>query len=221
MKTNHTRTSTISNGFVLLNALLLAQQSGLGQGTIQFGNRFPGTQITHVYDERNFPGSPLSGNTSIDTPAGPNVYSGTLLAGSGWTAELWAAPGVVPDPNLLAAAFGGTSTFRTGAAAGNWVTTTATLLNVPKDAPVATFQVRVFPSVYGSWENAILSGIIFGLGSSPLFQVNNIGGDVNTPPILTGLTTFTIPFIPEPSSLALVSGAAIFGWAARRRPRGN
>jgi hypothetical protein len=215
MKTIHYQQHSLCAAFALFSAWLLAPAPGLGQGTIQFGNRFTSTQITHVYDERSYPNSPQFGNTSTDTPAGTTVYFGPLLTGSGWTAQLWSAPGITTDPGLLVPAFNGTSTFRTGAAAGNWVTTTATLNNVPKDAAVATFQVRVFESAYGSWQQALLFG--GGVGWSPLFQVNDIGGDFNAAPILTGLTSFTIPFIPEPSSLSLVGLAAAYCWAYRQR----
>jgi hypothetical protein len=215
MKTIHSRNNSSRTAFALVSAWLLAQALAYGQGTVQFGNRFVGTQITHVYDERQYPNSPQFGNTSIDTPAGSTVYYGPLLTGSGWTAQLWSAPGIETDMFLLAAASGGSSTFRTGAAAGNWVTTTATLNNVPKDAAVATFQVRVFPTQYGTWQQALIFGA--GIGWSQLFQVNNIGGDLNTPPELLGLTSFTLPFIPEPSSLALTSLAAAGFWMERRR----
>ncbi len=220
MKALHAHKNSIRFAFATLSTwLLVLPVVGRGQGTVQFGNRFANTQITHVYDERNYPNSPQSGNTAIDTPAGTTVYYGPLLTGSGWTAQLWAAPGITTDGAMLLAAFNGSSTFRTGAAAGNWVTTIATLNNVPKDAPIATFQVRVFPTQFGSWEQALAFG--FGVGSSPLFQVSNIGGDFNTPPELTGLTSFTIPFIPEPATLTIVSLAAGCFWMKRHYGQQN
>lgn len=203
-----------------LTALLVAA-GAFAQGTVVFNNRLTGSLITHVYaPQLADPSTRVSGNSSIDTPVGSTVYTGALLTGSGWTAQLWAAPGAgALESSLIGipTANGGTSTFRTGGAAGNWVATTATLTaaGVAADAASATFQVRVFPTSAGSWDTALAQGLI--LGKSDLFTVNGIGGVVNQAPILAGLTSFSLVAVPEPSSMALAGLGAASLLIFRRR----
>lgn len=199
---------------------MLAQSQVHGQGTVWFNNRITGTLVTHVYGPNLDFWMPHSGNTSSDTPAGTAVYTGALLAGSGWTAQLWSAPGTTANQADLVASFG-SSTFRTGTAAGSWAPTTATLANVAADASAAVLQVRVFPTSYGTWANAFAayqSGDFNAqVGYSQMFVVHDIGGQVNTPPILTGLTSFSIWIIPEPTTTSLASLATLCLLSARRR----
>jgi hypothetical protein len=67
-------------------------------------------------------------------------------------------------------------------------------------------QLRVFPTSFGTWAGAVsafqLGNPLALIGSSPAFVVNQIGGLVNTPPQLTGVS-FSVVAAPEPSSFAL------------------
>ena len=87
-----------------------------------------------------------------------------------------------------------------------------------KDALVATVEMVVWDNstgLYPTWAEASLgwqAGLI-NAGRSLPFNLQNIGGDVNTLPALTGLTSFNIygdgP-TPEPASLVLAAlGCAI------------
>jgi len=205
----------------LLTTLALAVVTGaLAQGTVTFNNVVTGQVNTRVYNtETGDPYTQKVGNTSTQTPAGTQTYTGATLTGSGWTAQLFAiagntlpsgpftAYGVPSTDNFVGAT--PTTTFRTGTAAGVVAATTATLGNVAPDATSAVLQLRVFPSSFGTWAAAVtafgqgnISAII---GASPAFVVNNIGGSVNTPPNLVGLQSFSLvaPLVPEPSSFAL------------------
>ncbi len=182
-----------------LTATLVAA-SVFAQGTVVFNNRVTGVVVEKVYAE--------DGTTG--------------LAGTGYTAELWAANGANAVESSLAAATPQT-TFRTGAAAG-FVTappTDAVLSGVPKDAAVATLQLRAWDNKGGTittWsaaEAAWNAGQI-AAGKSALFNVNAIGGDLNTSANLVGLKSFNIYFIPEPSMFALL-GLGTLGMLIFRR----
>ena len=194
------------------------------QGTVLFQNRAPGDSISQVYAPQvEDPYTQVTGNTATDLPAGSAVYTGAKLAGADWTAQLWAAPGANASEDSLAAALP-TTTFRTGAAAGWVVMDTITLPGVPADAPVATLQMRVFPTSFATWEAAEAAwladstGTIW-IGKSPTFNLNNIGGIFNSPPVLTGLQSFSLVanIIPEPSTFALLGLGALGMFLFRRK----
>ncbi|MCX7866962.1 MAG: PEP-CTERM sorting domain-containing protein [Limisphaera sp.] len=200
-----------------------AVASALAQGTVTFNNRVVGVVVAPIYGPLG-PNDTVSivGNTSAGTPAGTADYGGRpLLAGSGYTAQLFAAPGAGAAESSLQPATP-TTTFRTGAAAGFVVAATATLQGVPADAPVATLQLRVWDNRGGTvttWAQAEalwLSGQI-AAGKSPLFNVNAIGGIFNTPPNLVGLQSFNIYYIPEPGTLALLGLGALGLMIFRRK----
>lgn len=86
---------------------------------------------------------PLGGSSSL------GVWNGVLLDGSGFSAQLWAADGAnVPEGSLMPAS--PITTFQTGAGAGLVVSTTATLIGVPPDAPFATLMLRVWDNQSGT-----------------------------------------------------------------------
>lgn len=208
--------TTMKSILLTLTAVTIAT-SGFAQGTIQFNNSTAGA-LTKVYmpdGNTSYPGGSAfaeakTGNTATDSVPGTQVYTGALLQGSAFTAQVWAANGSSqPESALIFNGTGNSTTFRTGAAAGRLALTTATLNNIPKDAPVATLQIRVFPTSYGTWANALAAfnsgdGLAW-VGKSILFDITLVGGDVNTPPAMTGLTSFSLGtgIIPEPSSMAL------------------
>jgi len=172
-------------------------QTARGQGTVVFNNRVAGA-ISHVY----LADMCFSGNGTNDSPAGivdwgtlPKAGSNGITEAMNWRAQLLSAPGANrQESELLPAA--GVTTFRTGAAAGNVAPVTATLANVPKDAPVATMQMVVWDDstgFYPTWTEASVgwSQLLVKVGRSPLFNVFNIGGGTNPPPYLTNLVSFS------------------------------
>jgi hypothetical protein len=201
----------------------------LGQGTVQFNTRLtlgtPPYYTQVFFQDINM--LQRTGNTANNLPAGTQVYTSFALTGSGWTAQLFAIPGNtlpsgpftpygVPITDTFVAAFP-TTTFRTGTSAGSVALTTATLPNIAPDDASAVLQMRVFSTSMGSWAAAVAafnSGQAVGLGASPPFVVNNIGGINNNPPQLTGVS-FSILYGPEPSSLTLFSLG--LGWLVVRR----
>jgi Immunoglobulin I-set domain len=196
---------------VWLCAGFLIVPAAWGQGTVVLNNRIlgPGGQTTHIWGPSStLPWLPLMGLGSNDNPSGTTPFSASAMAligasGSGGRygyattrAQLLAAPGDdQPESNLVPAS--PATTFRTGIALGNVVSVTATLSNVPIDAPVATIQMVVwdnssglFPTWtegYVAWQNSQ----IYAAKSAP-FNVYNIGGGMNPAPPLLGLQSFNL-----------------------------
>jgi hypothetical protein len=72
----------------------------------------------------------------------------------------------------------------------------------------AVIQMRVWPTSFGSWANAVaafnLGDPLALLGASPAYVLNNIGGGV--PPVAppgVNNVSFSLVAAPEPSSFAL------------------
>jgi len=194
--------------------------SVFAQGTVQFNNRVSGALTTHVYIGAQ---ASLFGNGPTDNPAGTYDWTGyTLLTGSGFRAAILGANGAGVAADALS--FGATPTttsFRTGTSAGGFAITTATLGNVAQDAATATLQIFAWDARTGIVDPvAALSafrGAQIAGGFSPTFNVNLIGGLVNTPPTLAGLQSFSIAIVPEPSTMALAGLAAASLLIFRRR----
>jgi hypothetical protein len=204
---------------LLTTFALAVVSSALAQGTVTFNNAVSGQVGTRVYaPEVGTPGQQKTGNTSAQTPTGTQTYTGALLSGNGWTAQLFSISGsTIPVGPVtvygvpVADTFVGSTpitTFRTGTAAGVVSPVTSTLPNVAPDASSAVLQVRVFPTSFGTWNAAATAfgqgNLAAAIGASPMFVVNLIGGSVNTPPNLIGLQSFSVVTpVPEPSSFAL------------------
>jgi len=195
------------------------------QGTIILANNVTGSLKAPVYAPQV--GSPtvsLTGNTTAGLPVGSQTYTGALLSGAGFLGQLFSATGNNVASSSLAASTTAPVTFRTGGAAGFVPTTTVTLSNVAKDAPAATVQLRAWDNtsgLYSTWALAFpawQSGLI-AAGMSTTFNVAAIGGDLTTPPNLTGLTSFNIyTVVPEPTTMALagLGGAALLLFRRRK-----
>jgi hypothetical protein len=163
------------------------------QGTVNFNNRVTGQVVTHIYDADLC----FEGNGTNDFPLGLVDWTPfTKLSGPSFVAQLLAAAGSDrPDSALVQA--NPATTFRTGAAAGNVAGFTATLQNVPLDAPVATIKMVAWDNasgLYPTWaeaEQAWRGGYIK-VGFSSRLNVYLIGGNNNVPPVLAGLQSFSI-----------------------------
>jgi hypothetical protein len=187
-----------------------------GQGTVIFNNRLVGSVLTRVYiDEVDYQ---LIGNGTDEyssttmTPGTMNWSKFVPLSGSGWYAQLLAAPGAnQPEYSLQPAT--PASTFRTGLGAGFVNGTTATLYNVPPDAPVATIEMVAWDNssgLYPDWSvagPAYRNGLLLA-GEGGTFNLYNIGGLITPAPALYGLQSFNIPN-PEPSTASLIALACL------------
>jgi hypothetical protein len=218
---------------ILAAFTLTLAASGFAQGTVTFNNRVVGSIVTHVY-------APMAGNAAVsmigngtaDTPPGTVDWSGFTPIGANGTggqfggattiAQLLAAPGVNQPYSSLVPQATGLATFRTGVAAG-FINggITVTLSNVLPDAPGATFEMVAWDNssgLYPTWTQAsvgVRAGLI-AFGTTGTFNVGPIGG-TTTPPNLTGLRSFNLYLIPEPSMLALLSlGAALLIFRLRK-----
>jgi len=196
----------------LVIALVVAcAQGAFAQGIVRNVNNASGFLKALVYgvDPAN-PTQPKSGQNASDLPAGSQTYGGALLAGSGWTIQLWGTGGTATDASTLSLAVAGQSTFRTGGAAGIWTETAAVINNAPGGAGShATGQIRVWDNKGGTitdWASADAAwraGTI-AAGTSPLFGIDNLGdGGSQLPPLMMNLVSFQLTQVPEPSTIAL------------------
>jgi hypothetical protein len=183
------------------------------QGTIIFGNHITGAVVAPVYGPEPS-GLPLQGNSPSGTPPGTTIYTGQLLSGTGFTAQLWAGP----DINSLEPTSPG-KPFATGNGAGFYPNSTETVLGVPA-LGTAQLQVRAWDNEGGnitSWNAAVAAGVPH--GESTVFTSEPLGGLLGAPPNVVGLTSFSLGsnFIPEPSTWALGGLGAVLLVLLRRR----
>lgn len=188
---------------VLSAGVLALALSAFGQGTVSFNNYNTGVPA-RVY---------------LGIPMHPQL---DFVSGSGYSAALLAAPGAnAPEYSLIPAQ--PVTVFRTGTAAGLVVSLTATLVNVPVDAPVATVQMVAWENkggLFPDWaaaKDAWYEGILRA-GTSSIFSVTNIGGVLNPPARLWGLQSFSIldwslypppVFLTHPQSQLAVAGQTV------------
>jgi len=187
--------------------------SVMGQGIVNFSTRVSGTVVGHVYGA--FPAElAKSGNTASETPAGVQTYSGALLQGTGFSAELWAANGAGQTEAALSLVPGSLTTFRTGVTLGG--TPSPLTLPVPgvPAGGTGTFQIR-------AWDNS--TGATYALattkGKSALFDVSGLGDGILTLPAdFANFRSFNLTGVPEPSTFVLAGlGAAALVIFRRRK----
>ena len=162
-----------------------------GQSLVNFNNRVTGVVVAPIYGvDPLFPYTQVRGDSSL--------FSGPLLAGSGYTAELWGGPLGSTEESLVPVA---ATTFRSGVSAG-YVVPVQVPFAVVASGERATFQVRAWDNLDGvvtSWSQA-QSGSFGPFGSSALFSPpDGLGAN---PLNLVGLTSFNL-VVPEPSVIAL------------------
>jgi len=174
-------------------AVLFFTASSFSQGTIIFNNRTP------------------SGDAPISR------WDGTG-AGAGYTAQLYlVGAGGALTPLTP------TTTFRNTSAAAAFFINDINPFRVEGVLPgqSATFRFVVWETSAGSYENAVATGAAYGRSPTDVTvaQLGGIpaGGAPIPPPALNGLIGFTVPIIPEPSSIALgLLGATVLLGFRRR-----
>lgn len=200
----------MKKSIIALLAVLTAG-SVFAQGTIVYYNRITGSVVAPIYGpELDNPALALTGNTTAGTPAGVTVYTGAPLAGTGFTAELWA--GATADS--LVAVPGTQKDFRTGGFAGA-INSSGLVVTIPGFAEAATpfLQVRAWDNEGGTilnWDDAQIKGASLPFVSAPL-------GGLAPPPNMVGLTSFNLHVIPEPSTFALLGLGALGMFLFRRK----
>src|SRR2546422_2033205 len=154
---------------IILAAIALTSAvSVFAQGTVVFNNRVANTVVTRVYAPlTSNQGFHQAGNASAgDFPTGATDWTGFSAIGTNGLnvryganmtmAAILGAAGYNQSLSALEANGAGSplTTFQTGAGAGRVAPTTATLNNVPADAPQATLAWFVWDNssgLYPSW----------------------------------------------------------------------
>lgn len=172
--------------FILWSCLWMAA-SALGQGTLYFGNRFPGG--------------------GLDAPVfwggleGPKLDNAT--SGHWWVAVLYASA-----PGGTLAAVGDPIPFQSGSNAGYWPGETRTIPGVPEGG-IAQLQVRVFCQLMAPTFEHVAAMAVGDLGVSAILPRVTTGG-ASDPAPMAGLQSFFVyAYIPEPSTTALVLLGAV------------
>lgn len=204
---------------MLLTMVLVGLTASVfAQGTIVYYNRVTGGASALVYGPESDPTISKTGNTAAGFPEGTQTYGGLPLAGTGFTASLWAgAAGTVMDAlTLVPDSF---KDFRTGGFAGA-INNSGGVIAIPGvgEGASAALQLRVWDNLGGtitSWQAAVDAGVL--LGWSPVFDSPALGG-LAPPPNMTGLESFNLyTVIPEPSTFVLAGLAAASLLIFRRR----
>jgi len=216
------------------------------QGTVNFAEAGDATIL--IYSPSavgNGPNGEVVGNSAADTPAGSTIYSGVVLGGNttatgstgygngnNYTAQLFGAAGTGVAFSALTPLTQYTSTFATkGGGAGQFLGASPSPdPGVPGTGTAATATATLS---LAAWYNG--GGTITSLAAAETAKVpygwstpfstfsgplGGTGSPPNTPPDMTGLTSFSLVLptaLPEPGTIALgIMGAAAL--LARRRP---
>lgn len=199
---------------LIITALLsLGVYGVLGQGAINFNNRAVNTPVVvaPIYGPEADQTRSLHGNAT--TNGGSTVYSGVLLTGTGFTAQLWGAPAA---GGVLAPL--STTVMRPAGSLAGFVVPPPVAPVVPgaTGGAQATFDLRVWDNrnnTITTWAQ-VMADLTILHGSSGNFTTAT-ADPPTTPPNLVGLTSFNVFAAPEPSVIAL--GALGLGALLLRR----
>jgi hypothetical protein len=190
----------------------------LGQGAINFNTRAlnlnPAAVNAPIYGPESDVTRQIHGNHATNGGTPGTIYSGVLLTGTGFTAQLWAAPAA----GGVLAPLSTTVMRPAGSLAGYIVPPAAapTVANAAGGSQV-NFDFRVWDNRGGTittWAQVMADPTIL-RGSSGTFTTA-VAEPPNTPPNLVGLTSFNVfSPVPEPSVIAL--GALGLGALLLRR----
>jgi len=195
---------------IALLVVCVALQRVQAQGTVWYTIRIPEFVVGHVYGPEVLdPSLAKVGNTASETPSGTQFYTGPLLGGSGWSAQLFAVKGSGKPENSLLPVATSVTTFRTGTIAGGTFPSSTQTIPGIFWGETGTFQLRAWDNQGGtltSWlaaEPQWLNGSI-AAGKSILFDIQ-AGGGVGLPADMLGFRSFNVYWIPEPSTTALAA----------------
>jgi hypothetical protein len=224
---------------ITVMTLLAGAVSAYSQGTINFSDYnaqygqavyAPSTGATVSVTYNGYTVMEVQGASAADKPSGgTTVYSGTPLSGTGFDAQVLAAPG--ENDTLLqlapigAPVFFGTSTTIPGrfVTAGQGYPTTTTTPSVPGSGVNGSVTVAL-----AAWQNNGTAGAATTLaeaqsdgyewGISALGNIAATGGGSITPPLLPAVAgSFSLGSVPEPSTIALgVLGASALLFRRRK-----
>lgn len=141
-----------------------------------------------------------------------NTDGMTRLDGSGFSIQAYFAPAGTTDPNTLMP-FGVVQGFNTGAFAG--YTAGAPVITVPGIGigSMAAIQFRAWDNIGGTVTSFEAADGVAARGTSMIIDSPALGDPLNAAsiPSLTGLTTFSLQVVPEPSTVALgvIGGLAL------------
>ena len=179
---------------------LIAAQA---QSTLDWGNRIPGVLLAPIYgvDPSNRTAS-RSGNAPSGFPAGTQTYNGALLAGTGFSAQLYFGPAGAPENSLVSVA-APPATFGTGGNAGFYNAGPVVLPGIGSGQSFAV-QVRVWENfgTYATYSAAIADDLV-PRGMSALLTIDPSSFLPGQTPYLRGLESFQLYIVPEPSVFAL------------------
>jgi hypothetical protein len=216
---------------ILAAITLTSAVSVFAQGTVIFNNRTLGT--SHVYaplsptDNVKIQGQGNGDSNPTGTDFGGRAFIGASGTGGQYGAastlgQLLGGPAGSAESSLVPA-LGAPTSFRTGTASGGIANSTASFANIAADAASATFEMVAWDDssgLYPTWAQASVgwaNGLV-AAGRSPMFNLSNIGGAVNTPPpLFPGLQSFNLYFVPEPATAALLGMGAAAMLIFRRR----
>jgi len=183
---------------ILTVALVAACVSIYAQGTLNFANA----------------------GTGVNAPIYTDSTKAVKAAGTGYMADLFWATGTVGTPDSLAA-LNSPSTFSTIAAQAGYFLGGQRAIAGQAGGTLITVQVRAWDAAYGNtWATAYAAALAHPgnaiVGESGLIQIT-LATPPGTPAFLTGLQSFFLAPVPEPSSLALVGLGAAALLIFRRR----
>jgi len=182
------------SGPIVILVLVLSIVTARSQGQLLFNNRVNDIVVAPLYGpEPSAPGLAKHGNTVSGIPAGTQTYSGALLSGAGFTAQLFGGSTRVVAANLQPLA--PTVTFRTGTGAG-FVVAPSFTVSVPgvAEAESANVVLRAWENRAGTITNwaQVLADPGIARGESLPFVTPSLGGAFHAPPNLIGLESFNL-----------------------------
>ncbi len=193
---------------------LVAAASAFSQGQVNFNNRL----TTFGVD------APISYPAGGPAPAGRINGLVTADPWSGWNARVALYGGPAGTAESALTLITPAVPFRTTAATAGYIdpnfgggNSTRTVSGVAIGAP-GVFQVRAWDTgaACDSYEAALQAGQYYA-GKSVLVNIASLGGGSIAPSPLTGLTAFSISFVPEPSIIGLGLLGAVAGMVVFRR----
>lgn len=197
----------MKKSLIITAFLALVAANAFSQGTVRYVPNITGSYTTRIYAQDLVnPLLELHGNPANGVPVGTTVYTGAALAGTGFTASLWAGS----SSNSLALVAGTSLGFRTGSAAGLWSEPAQTVIDGFTPGTTPSLLVRVWNNSNGvdSWAK-VLADPSVARGDSTIFAPSgglggtDAGGNIFLTPTLANMRSFNLHVVPEPSLIAL------------------